>query len=400
MESVLHKRYKIGERLFSNACGELFLGRDLQANINQRWLIHYLPQQLLSDSALKQSLSQLQSLSHQAETTVLKVLDCAWSETEVCFVLEMPEAWSLSPLPAIHGQPTNLHQKALAITQQLIDQGLVTTGIEPSLFLVTPTGDLYLLGTALLAELQTLTRQSPNLLQPKPPPPTRNKHRFLPVILWAVTGLVAAASLGIYQVSQPIKPTQAPVAPKIQVSRLDKPLIQPAATTSLVTLPMQPNHTPIQPLETSVTPVTSAKTSPATPTLSPSIEPLIPETAPTQARIAQPALAKPSIIQPRMISNPEVIAQPVLAKPSIIQPTISSNPAASRHLERATAAIKQGHLQTGLYYLRLAKKLEAHPEQLKTTTQQLLEQAQHIPTASETLSPQMQTSIKHEFGLE
>lgn len=391
MESVLHKRYKIGEPLFSNACGELFLGRDLQASTNQRWLVHYLPQQLLSDSALKQSLSQLSLLGHQAETPVLKVLDCAWSETEVFFVLEMPETWSLSPLPAIQGQPTNLHQKALAITQQLIDQGLVTTGIEPSLFLVTPTGDLYLLGTALLAELQTLTRQSPSLLQPKPPLPPRKKHRFLPLILGGATGLVAAASLGIYQFTHPTKPPQVPVAPKIQVSSLDKPLVYPA-TTSLVTTPVQPNNTPIQ---TSVTQVIPAKLSPAKPILSESTAPLRPETTSTQA-----VLAKPSIIQPSLTSQPTVIAQPVLAKPSIIQPIMTGNPAANRHLERATAAIKQGHLQTGLYYLRLAKKLEAHPEQLKTTTLQLLEQAQQRPTASETLNPQTQVSIKHEFGLD
>lgn len=363
MESVLHKRYKIAERVFSNALGELFLGRDLQASANQRLLVHYLPKQLLSDSALKQSLSTLQSLGNQAETAVLKVLDCAWSDTEVFFVLEMPEAWSLSVLPAIQGQPTNLHQKALAITQQLIDQGLVTNGIEPSLFLVTPTGELYLLGTAFLTELQTLAQQSPALLQPIPPRPRPKKHRLLALIFLGITGLVAAASLGVYQFSQPTKTTQIPIAPKTQVSVLDKPLMQNAATTSLVTIPLQPVQTPAQ---TRVEQETSLPPRPST--LSQSLE--------------------------------TPIIQAVIAKPSIIEPVAVSNPIATQHLERATEAIKHGHLQTGLYYLRLAKKLSAHPAQLKSTTQQLIDQAQQTDQASETLSIQMQTSIKQEFGLE
>lgn len=359
MESMLHKRYKIAERIFSSSLGELCLGRDLQAPAHQRCLVHYLPKQLLSDAALKPSLYHLQSLGKQAETIILKVLDCAWSETELLFVLEIPEAWSLSPLPAIQGQPTQLHQKALTITQKLIDQGLITTGIEPSLFLVTPTGDLYLLGTALLAELQALTAQSPSLLRPIPPLAPRKKPRLLPLVLLGVTGLVAAASLGVYQLTKPNQPIQAPIAPKIQISSLDKPSPHPAATTSLVTTALQP---PLSPN-----------------TLSQNTAPSLSQAQPT---------------------TQATIVQAVLAKPTIIPPPITSNPAASQHLKRANEAIKHGHLQTGLYYLRLAKKLAAHPEHLKTTTQELLEHAQQTQAAQEALSPQMQLSIKQEFGLE
>ncbi|MFM2319730.1 MAG: hypothetical protein RLZZ215_2351 [Pseudomonadota bacterium] len=380
MESMLHKRYKIAERIFSNSLGELCLGRDLQAPANQRCLVHYLPKQLLSDAALKPSLYHLQSLGKQAETIILKVLDCAWSETEVFFVLEIPEAWSLSPLPAIQGQPTQLHQKALAITQKLIDQGLITTGIEPSLFLVTPTGDLYLLGTALLAELQALTAQSPSLLRPIPPLVTRKKPRLLPLVLLGVTGLVAAASLGVYQLTKPNKPIQAPIAPKIQISSLDKPSAHPATTTSLVTTAIQPPPSPTSLAQTALmpTPEPSSFKFPNPSTLSQNTAPSLPQAQPTQA----------------------TITQAILAKPAIITPPITSNPAASQHLKRASEAIKHGHLQTGLYYLRLAKKLAAHPEHLKTTTQQLLEQAQQTQAANEALSPQMQLSIKQEFGLE
>lgn len=333
MESVLHKHYKIGERLFSNVHGELFLGRDLQATTNQRLLIHYLPSQLLSDQALKQSLSSLQNLGTQADISVLRVLDCAWSDTEVFFVLEAPEAWSLSVLPALQGQPTNLHQKALGITQQLIDQGLVTKGVDPSLFLVTPTGDLYLLGTAFLTELQAIEQQSPTLLQPAPPLPAKRKPSLLPLLLLAGAGLVTAGSLGVYQFVNPAKQTQ--FAPSVTASELDKPLAHSEVSTNLIAA-------------------------------------------------AEPVLPKP------------VAAVKIVTLPQ----TMTPNPQASKQLEHATEAIKNGHLQTGLYYLRLAKKLEASQASLQTAAKKLIEQAQLTSTTSEGISPQMQNSISQEFGLE
>lgn len=348
MESVLHKRYKIGERLFSNALGELFLGRDLQAGGNQRLLIHYLPAQLLSDYALKQSLSHLQSLGSKAEASVLNVLDCAWSDTEVCFVLEAPEAWSVSVLPALQGQPTNLHQKALSITQQLIDQGLITKGIDPALFLVAPNGDLHLMGTAFLTELQALEQQSPSLLQPQAEVLPKKKTRFLPLaLLGSMSLVVAAGSLGIYQFVAPSRAIQAPAPPVITVSTLDKPSTHSTHTTSLVP-PLEPK--------------------PATP------------------EDPKPNTAK--------------ITSPVLTTQTISKSTSPLNPQALKHLERAQEAIQRGHLQTGLYYLRLAKKLAADPTQLQTTARQLLEQAQLTGTANEVISPQMQADIQQEFELE
>lgn len=353
MESVLHKRYKIGERLFSNALGELFLGRDLQASGNQRLLIHYLPAQLLSDYALKQSLRHLQSLGSKAEVSVLKVLDCAWSDTEVCFVLEAPEAWSLSVLPALQGQPTNLHQKALSITQQLIDQGLITKGIDPALFLVAPNGDLHLMGTAFLTELQALEQQSSSLLQPQPEEPPKKKTRFLTLALLGGMGLVVAAgSLGIHQFAVPSRVIQVPTPPAVTVSTLDKPSTPITHTTSLVT---------------------AVEPKPAT----------LEDSKPNTVNITRPP-----------------VTSPVLATQTTNKPSSPINPQALKHLERAQEAIQRGHLQTGLYYLRLAKKLAANPTQLQTVARQLLEQTQLTGTASEAISPQMQADIQQEFELE
>lgn len=387
MESVLHKRYKIGERLFSNNLGELFWGRDLQATSNQRLLIHYLPTQLLSDYALKQSLGQLRSLGSQAEAAVLKVLDCAWSDTEVCFVLETPEAWSLSVLPALQGQATNLHQKALAITQRLIDQGLITKGIDPSLFLVTPTGDLYLLGTAFLTELQALEQQSPGLLQPQPALPVKKKFRLLPLALLGTVGLVTAGSLGVYQFVEPNKSSQVPVPPQITVSTLDKP--HPTTNTTSLTVD-----------ETKVSEASSVGLKPASIPLHNSIE-LAPSpvfNAPVEVTIVNPQPVKQVIS-----TTPEasLVTQAPTVNQELNKPQAPvSNPQASKNLERASEAIQHGHLQTGLYYLRLAKKLEANQEQLHTAAKQLLEQAQLTGAASEVISTQMQMSIRQEFGLE
>lgn len=388
MESVLHKRYKIGERLFSNSLGELFLGRDLQATTNQRLLIHYLPPQLLSDTALKQSLSALQQQGNQANTAVLQVLDCAWSDTEVFFVLETPEAWSLSVLPAVQGQPTNVHQKALNITQQLIDQSLITKGIDPALFLVTPTGDLYLLGTAFLTELRALEQTSLTLLQPQPPLPPTKKPSLLPLLLLGGVGLVAAGSLGVYQFAMPSKQAQALLAPSITVSELDKPLAQ-TETTALVPIPETHKTTELTNTgQLKPSPALPAKSQPAKQTAEPA-----------------PVLTDPKPVEIKPVSSPNTSSMQsdalAITLPAPIPPKHehAPNPQAAKHLEQAIEAIQHGHLQTGLYYLRLAKKLEANQEQLQTAAKQLLEQAQLTGT-NETLSPPMQTSIKQEFNLE
>ncbi|WP_298609201.1 hypothetical protein [uncultured Thiothrix sp.] len=393
MESVLHKHYKAGERLFSNTLGELFLGRDLQATTNQRFLIHYLPRQLLSNTALKQSLSSLQNLGHKANTSVLKVLDGAWSETEVFFVMEVPKAWSLTVLPALQGQPTNLHQKALDITQQLIEQGLVTKGLDSSLFLVAPTGDLHLLGTSFLTELQTLADKSPNLLQPQAPVPINKRPSVLPLILLGGAGLVAASSLGLYQFANLSKPVPVTVASPVMISELDKPLVPNELNTHLETA-IEPTK-PIEPINLAV----AAK-------LEPMIAPV--ETTKTQetlkpVSISATKIKEPDLVEPttQVDKTKPLASSVVILSSSITQvPTTPPSPQAGMHLERASEAIKNGHLQTGLYYLRLAKKLNASQEQLKNMAKQLIEQARLTGAASEMLSPQMQTSIKQEFGLE
>ncbi|TXH69979.1 MAG: hypothetical protein E6Q83_07695 [Thiothrix sp.] len=391
MESMLHKRYKIGERLFSNALGELFLGRDLQAGSTQRLLIHYLPAQLLNDYALKQSLSHLQSLGDQAEASILKVLDCAWSDTEVCFILEAPEAWSLSVLPILQGQPTNLHHKALTITQQLVKQGLITKGIDPALFLVTPSGDVHLLGTAFLTELQALEQKSTRLLLPQPELPPKKKSRLLPLALLGGMGLVAAGSLGVYQLAVPSKTVQTPISPPMTVSTLDKPSTHTNTTSLVAAVDPKPA-------------ATSVETEATKPADEPSVQAIaeakaviaLPLKTLAEAQAAEPETAKPSTAN---LANSLAPQSPVVLQTSP-KPSLPTNPQAIKQLERAQEAIQGGHLQTGLYYLRLAKKLEADPVQLRTAAKQLLEQAQLTGAASEVISPQMQVDIQQEFELE
>lgn len=377
MESVLHRRYKVTERLFSNTLGELFLGRDAQAAASQTLLIHYLPLQLLSDSALKQSLTTLQNLGRQAEVPILQVLDCAWSDTEVLFVMQAPEAWSLSVLPVLQGQATKLHQKALATTQQLIDQGLVSHGIDPTLFLVTPSGELHLLGTAFLSELQELQASSPNLLQPQPVPVATKKPSLWPLLFLGATGFVAAGSLGVYQFkkTEPLLP--ATVVSQVAVSELDKPISNTILASTQVDLSQSSAaiHTEST-VKHQALPTTNLQA-----LSSPSVA-----TKKTDQDLVQP--------EPTPINTIEKLPSSRQNFP------VEANSIATKHLERATEAIKNGHLQTGLYYLRLAKKLTADPEQLQQTAKQLLAQAEKPWLAnSEALSASMQENIKAEFGL-
>jgi hypothetical protein len=362
MESILHKRYKLGERLFSNALGELFLGRDLQASNHHVLLIHYLPKQL-SDQALKQSLAILQKMGAEANAPVLKVLDCAWSDTEVFFVLETPTAWSLTPLPPIQGQPTKLHQKAYELTQQLIDQNLISKGLEPSLFMVTPNGDLSLLGTAFLSELQELQAQLPSLLQAQALAPKPKKRHFLALGLLAASGLVAAASLGVYQFTKTDSLAN-PIVPQRTVSEWDKPKLSLEEHTEL-------------PSEAA-----SASTR------------VVPLALKTQSQEAASAL----ITSPP--ANDKAASMSTAATPAnnLVVTSPSSNPQAKQNLNKANEAIKNGHLQTGLYYLRLAKKLNPSEAELQHTAESLLEHAQQ--TLSTELSTQMQESIEQEFNLQ
>lgn len=361
MESILHKRYKLGERLFSNALGELFFGRDLQAGNHQVLLIHYLPKQL-SDQALKQSLSLLQKLGAAANAPVLKVLDCAWSDTEVCFVLETPAAWSLTPLPPIQGQPTKLHQKAYELTQELIDQSLISKGLDPSLFMVAPNGDLSLLGTAFLSELQELQAQSPSLLQATTFAPKSKKRHFLAFSLFAASGLVAAASLGVYQFTQ-LDSLANPIVPPLAVSEWDKPKRSLDEHTAL------PSEAASKLTSTQVVPLALKSQNQAASAIS---------TATVSDTTASTTTANPT--------NTFMATSP------------TANPQAQQNLHKASEAIKHGHLQTGLYYLRLAKKLNANEAELQATAQTLLAHAQQ--TTNTELSAQMQTSIKQEFDLQ
>lgn len=392
METLSHKRYKLGEKLFSNSLGELFLGRDLQATTNQRLLFHSLPKQLLKELPPQLSLNQLKNLGSKADILLLKVVDYAWSEDQAIFVMETPEAWSFNVLPALQGQPTNLHQKALQIAQQLMDQSLVSKGIDSSLFLVTASGDLYLLGTALLTELQALAQQSPNLLQPQPSTPLAKKTRLLPLFLLGGAGLVAAGSLGIYQFAAPSKPLPMANTPIVPVSVLDKPSEANEVNTALA--PVLEPKKPIAAVQV------EASTSEPVAIPTQSLAEALPEPAVIPIK-QEPTLPKPeaATVLASLTASPVPTSNITLPPTAQTTNPATANPQATQHLEHATEAINHGHLQTGLYYLRLAKKLDADQALLQNAAKQLIEKAQLTANASETLSPQMQTSIKQEFGL-
>ncbi|HPY41958.1 MAG TPA: hypothetical protein PLM98_15645, partial [Thiolinea sp.] len=172
------------------------------------------------------------------------------------------------------------------------------------------------------------------------------------------------------------------------VSELDKPSSQSAANTNLVASNPEPKQlvamvstVKTEPVPAQPSSLQSANKEPAEPSTKAAVEPSPPP----------PTLVK-QLTQPELLISNSLNAQEA-------SPSQTTDPAVLKHLEHASEAINHGHLQTGLYYLRLAKKLGANLAPLQASAKQLIEQAQQNTATNEALSSQMQESIKLEFGL-
>ena len=392
MESVLHRHYKLGQQLFANTLGELYLGRDL-ISANHHLLIHCLPLAVLTTSALKRSLNLLQKLGAQADAPILPVLDCAWSDTNACFILKAPQNWALTALPPIQGNPTKLHQKALSITATLLKQNLVKQGLEPNLFMVTAEGELHLLGTALLPELQDYHTHSTTVLNPKTVRNTTKKSRFSSLLAFGTTGLAVAGGLAFYQFTPTFQPTpQVPSLPPKstihQASTLDTPASSPNPPLVITTA-----QKPV--LLASAVPIAieqaSALGSTAPP--HPNTQELALNSSPSETTASLNIAPSEKFINsesPSTTLSPHPATMPTNTNDAMDTNTL-------QYLERARDAIEHNRLQTGVYYLRLAKKLNAEQTRLKPLAQEIIQRAQI--KSNEVLSPQMQEAIKQEFML-
>lgn len=245
---LLGQRYLLQAELVSNSAGTLHQARDMRAGSSEKAavLIHILPTNALPQIPLKLMTERLQALSAQTDAAVLKVLDSGWLNPEPYFVLESPPSWSFSSLPPMLGQSTRLHEQALRLNQHLTEQGLLTTALPTSLFLVSVDGSVYLPSTALAPSLASFT-ESPELLLQAHLLPKRSHFSTLPWLGLGVIGVVAASGAGWYyqnylMTSQAILQVRTEAANTTSLfeaaANLDLPLTTaPTSTTSLADNP-------------------------------------------------------------------------------------------------------------------------------------------------------------------
>lgn len=268
---LLAQRYLLQTELVSNSAGTLYQARDMRALDAETAavLIHILPTNALLQIPLKLMTERLQALSTQTDAAVLKVLDSGWLNSEPYFVLASPPSWSLSALPPMLGQSTRLHEQALRLNQQLTEQGLLTSALPTSLFLVSADGSVYLPSTALAPRLTTFT-ESPELLLQAHQLPKRASLSNLPWLGLGVIGVVAASSAGMYyqnylMSSQSIVQTSTEAANSTNLIETPPHADLPLATDPTAT-PDQPTLDLIASAPSSLAPSPMTTSTPATPT--------------------------------------------------------------------------------------------------------------------------------------
>jgi hypothetical protein len=215
---LIAQRYLLQTELVNNSAGTLYQARDLRASDTAKAavLIHILPSNTLLQLPLKLMTERLQALSTKTDAAVLKVIDSGWLNSEPYFVLVSPPSWSLSALPPMLGQSTRLHEQALRLNQQLTEQGLVTSALPTSLFLVSADGLVYLPSTVLAPRLQTFT-ESPELLLQAHLQAKRISFSAWPWLGLGVIGVVAASSAGLYYQNY-LMTTQAKLSPRSEAA--------------------------------------------------------------------------------------------------------------------------------------------------------------------------------------
>lgn len=164
----VNDRYLLNDYLFSGEIGTLYRGHDTQpqSDGDHQVLIHFFPPRAMPYTQNREQCDALKDACKIANAPVLPIRECGWSGTRAFFVLETPQSWSLSVLPVMKPHATNLHTRAMQLTSNLVNQGLVKRGLPSQCFLVTPDGELYIPGTLLSPVLQDLQKDNPGLLLP------------------------------------------------------------------------------------------------------------------------------------------------------------------------------------------------------------------------------------------
>jgi hypothetical protein len=196
---LIGQRYLLQNQISSNSVGTLYQATDMRApeGTQAQVLIHLLSPNAIRSTPLKLMTERLQALGLKTEGVILNVVDSAWFASDPYFVLTSPATWSLSTLPPLLGQATRLHEQALRLNQQLLEQHLIQTPLPSSAFLVSAEGEVYLPSTALAPSLQNTTDEADVLLAAQFNP-KRSTKKLWPWLGGGFIGVVAASSAGLY----------------------------------------------------------------------------------------------------------------------------------------------------------------------------------------------------------
>jgi len=199
MPRLINNRYAIIKCLFSSQIGQVHLARAIRATdlgISGDVLMHSVPKDVLDYHQLTSHLHAPGYQKHAChDLRVLPVLDHGWLNGMACFVMQVPDVWSVSALTGQSHTGARLHRQARQISAHLHRQHLIPTAdLSQNWFLVTDEGALRVLGTVLFPALARLAVADP--VAPKMPElHTGWRRRLCWIPLMTAFGSLAALTM-------------------------------------------------------------------------------------------------------------------------------------------------------------------------------------------------------------
>lgn len=246
----LNDRYILKECLFSNELGQLNYASDTRHSAGMAAgadvLIHLFPDWVISPSQLVNDFNRLQKTIKASPCPVLPILDYGWVGNSAYFVMVAPESWSVKVLPNLQGQPSTIHCDAIKLTSKLLKEQLVSKGLVPQAFLVTPVG-LKVLGTVLTEQFQKIQMEM-TLLPSSPDHEKDHQTKSVALSFSVLVGIAVAGGTYFYQQPEQLTKESAINAPEIRSGLTSAILANNPVTTKTTTIALMedlPNSFPV-----------------------------------------------------------------------------------------------------------------------------------------------------------
>lgn len=245
--NIFNNRYLLKHLLFAdNSMGKLYQVRDIKPGRSLAAadvLLHILPGKIFSYPVFKQTCTDLKAIAApQLSIQVLPVLDCGWTGEEAFFVIQPPDAWAYNSLPPIqNSSATTLHQRAIAVIEELTQANLASNKLCAAFFIVSPEGDLHLLGTALSPTIQQQQDASISLLETEENDQSKNGKTSGRLWGWATItlGIVGiAGATGVYTfIAETAEKNELPETPASKTAIVGTPVEDKPVQVSVVAKP-------------------------------------------------------------------------------------------------------------------------------------------------------------------